>query len=69
MYSHFELYLGFDLTRVDEIKPGTTVHAMSPAQLILCLLMDALATLGVSASAGMVLASKAGIFLLHHRES
>ena len=39
IYSHFESYLGFGLTQVDEIKSGTKIHVFCPTQPIPCLLM------------------------------
>ena len=34
MYSHFESYLGFGLTQVDEITSGTTIYVVCPTQLM-----------------------------------
>ena len=41
MYSHFEWYLEFGLTQVDDINYGTTIHVVCPVQPIPCLLMFA----------------------------
>ena len=30
IYSHFESNLGFGLTQIDEINPGTTLHVVCP---------------------------------------
>ena len=39
IYSYFESYLGFGLTQVDEITPGTKPYVVCPTQPIPCLLM------------------------------
>ena len=39
IYLHFELYLGFCWTQVDEIKSETTIHVICTTQPIPCLLM------------------------------
>ena len=66
MYSHFESYLEFALTQLDEIKSGTTRHVTSLSYTANAMPADALATLGASASTGMVLTCQAGIFCLQH---
>ena len=57
MYSHYETYLGFDLTNVD----GTAVHIDYPTKTN-TMPANALATLGTSASPGMILTPQSGIF-------
>ena len=66
VFTHVESYLGVALTQVDEINPLTTIHFVYPTQPI-PMAADALATLGASASAAMILTPKAGIFHLQHQ--
>ena len=61
MYSHFECYLEFGLTQVDEFSYGMTEHLSYMANTMPA---DALATSGARASAGMVLTLQTGIFRL-----
>ena len=65
MYLHFELYFGFGLTQVDEINSWTTILSYTTNTMP----ADALATLGASASADVVLTLNPRIFRHQYQKS
>ena len=66
IHSHYELYLGFGLSQVDE----TTIDVNCLSYTVNTITADAVVTLGVRASAAVMLFTlKAGIFHLQHQIS